>query len=291
MKTGGKGLGKGLDALIKPSFYEEKNTDTIQISVHKIRPNHFQPRKKFDPEKIEELASSIRENGVLQPILVRLDQNCEYEIIAGERRWRASLEAGLGTIPALVRDFSDQEVLAIALIENLQREDLNPMEQAYALHRLQNELDISHDQLAARLGKSRPQLTNILRLTRLPEKIRELVEDNTLSSGHARALLAVKDEQQLTELCQKIISKNLSVRQTEDLVKKAIEMKPRNCKSQVSRNSACRVLEKRIKEKLNNAVQVSLKGDEKKGQVILKYKNNKELKSLLQHLGLEEQGI
>ncbi|WP_291319663.1 ParB/RepB/Spo0J family partition protein [Desulfonatronospira sp.] len=280
-----KGLGRGLDALIKPSFYEEKNTDSVQLSVQKVKPNPFQPRKNFAEESIHELAASIKENGVLQPILVRRNENQEYEIIAGERRWRASIEAGLNTIPALVRDYDNNQVLAIALIENLQREDLNPMEQAYALQRLQTELGINQEVLADRIGKSRSQLANILRLIRLPQKIRAMLEDRSLSPGHARCLLGIKDENLMLDTAEKIVSKNLSVRQTEDLVKKITMEK--KIKNRNKKNDFVSSLERRIKEKVHDKINVHMQGNEKKGKVVLQYKSEDELESLLICLGIE----
>lgn len=280
-----KGLGKGLDALIKPSFYEEKNTDSVQLSVQKVKPNPYQPRKNFAEESISELAASIQENGVLQPILVRKNENQEYEIIAGERRWRASIEAGLNTIPALVRDYDNNQVLAIALIENLQREDLNPMEQAYALQRLQSELGINQEELADRIGKSRSQLANTLRLIKLPEKIRNMLEDRSLSPGHARCLLGIKDEELMLEAAEKIVSRNLSVRQTEELVKKiTLEKKKENKRK---KSDFADSMESRIKEKIQNKLSVQMQGDEKKGKVVLQYKNEDELDELLKCLGID----
>lgn len=282
-----KGLGKGLDALIKPSFYEETSTDSVQLSVQKVKPNPFQPRKKFTEESISELASSIKENGVLQPILVRKNENQEYEIIAGERRWRASLEAGLNTIPALIREYDNNQVLAIALIENLQREDLNPMEQAFALHRLQAELEINQEELADKIGKSRSQLANILRLIKLPEKIGEMVEDRSLSPGHARCLLGVKDENLMLDMAQKIIAKNMSVRQTEDMVKKTmVEMENKKAEK-TDKGGFARELENRIKQKIQYNLYVQTQGNEKKGRVVLKYRNEEELQSLLKYLGID----
>ncbi len=282
-----KGLGKGLDALIKPSFYEETNTDSVQLSVQKVKPNPFQPRKKFAEESIYELASSIKENGVLQPILVRKNENQEYEIIAGERRWRASLEAGLNTIPALVRDYDNNQVLAIALIENLQREDLNPMEQAFALQRLQSELEINQEELADKIGKSRSQLANILRLIKLPEKIGEMVEDRSLSPGHARCLLGVKDENLILELAQKIVTKNMSVRQTEDMVKKTMKEMENKKEKKTEQDDFARELESRIKQKIQDKIYVQMQGNEKKGRVVLQYKNKEELQALLKYLGID----
>lgn len=282
-----KGLGKGLDALIKPSFYEETNTDSVQLSVQKVKPNPFQPRKKFAEESIHELASSIKENGVLQPILVRKNEHQEYEIIAGERRWRASLEAGLNTIPALIREYDNNQVLAIALIENLQREDLNPMEQAFALQRLQSELEINQEELADKIGKSRSQLANILRLIKLPEKIGEMVEDRSLTPGHARCLLGVKDENLMLDLAQKIVTKNMSVRQTEDMVKKTMMEMENQKDKKTEKGVFARKLESRIKQKIKDKINVQMQGNEKKGKVVLQYKNEEELQALLTYLGID----
>ena len=287
-----KGLGKGLDALIKPSFYEEKSTDSVQLSVQKVKPNPYQPRKNFSEESIHELALSIKENGVLQPILVRKNENQEYEIIAGERRWRASLEAGVNTIPALVRNYDNNQVLAIALIENLQREDLNPMEQAFALQKLQDELGVSQDQLATKIGKSRPQLTNLLRLIKLPQKVQDLIESSEITSGHARALLSIKDEELMIKICDKIIKKELSVRQTEELVKNYTtqENKVRG-NNKAHKDEYSQHLENKIKEKLPISNKLKLKGNEQKGQITIKYENEQELEELLNFMGVGKEDI
>ncbi len=292
MKKNDKGLGKGLDALIKPSYYEEQNNEIVYININKIKPNPMQPRKNYSQEKITELASSIQEQGVLQPILVRQNSDKEYEIIAGERRWRASLEAGLTTVPALIKEFQDQEVLAIALIENLQREDLNPMEQAFALQKLQDELGVSQDQLATKIGKSRPQLTNLLRLIKLPQKVQDLIESSEITSGHARALLSIKDEELMIKICDKIIKKELSVRQTEELVKNYTtqENKVRG-NNKAHKDEYSQHLENKIKEKLPISNKLKLKGNEQKGQITIKYENEQELEELLNFMGVGKEDI
>ena len=213
-----KRLGKGLDALF-PSIEVTEDDKVLQINITDLRPNPYQPRKEFEPEAIEELKQSILEHGVIQPIIVRKSIK-GYEIIAGERRFRASKEAGLKTVPAVVKELSEAQVMEIAIIENIQREDLNAIEVAAAYHKLMERLQITQEELAKKVGKSRPHVTNFLRLLQLPDNVQEYVSRGTLSMGHARALLAVKDRKQLILLAKKTIDEGLSVRQLESIVQK-----------------------------------------------------------------------
>lgn len=282
-----KGLGKGLDALIKPDFYEEtfRDTNVSSISINKIEANKNQPRSRFDEEKIQELSSSIQKQGVLQPILVRKTVQGQYQIIAGERRWRASINAGLKTIPAIVRNYSDAEALAIALIENLQREDLNIMEQANALERLKNELSINQEELADYIGKSRSHLANTLRLLNLPEQIKEHIRDSLITAGHARALLGLKNQQSMHQVCELIIKRNLSVRETENLIKSIISpKKPSKRKEQTEEGLAFK-MQNLVKEKINKDLKVKFKGTPEKGQLVINYTNEKQLQDFLEILG------
>lgn len=210
---GKQALGRGLGALIPGS-----ESMVMEIDLADIKPNSRQPRKKFSEDKMEELVVSIREKGVLQPILLRR-LSSGYEIVVGERRWRAALKAGLKKIPAIIKEVSDRETVELALIENLQREDLNPLEEAEAYRQLIEEFGLSQEEMATRVGKDRSTITNILRLLRLPPFIQGEIRRAKISLGHARALLSLENEEQQIQACKRIISRDLSVRQTEQLVR------------------------------------------------------------------------
>lgn len=218
MAASQRGLGRGLDALLKGVGTEAKEADVKNIPLSSIRPNPHQPRREFKQESLEELAQSIKSQGVLQPILVRPlvdDDEHSYELIAGERRWRATRLAGLRSIPALVKDLSDEDSLTIAIIENLQREDLNPMDEAQGLYQLQQRLNLNQDALAQRIGKSRPALANALRLLQLPDSIQDDLRTGRLTAGHARSLLAIDDPQTQISLRDRILAHGFSVREVE----------------------------------------------------------------------------
>lgn len=212
-----RGLGKGLGALL-PGSDEAQRDAAQEIEITRIHPNKEQPRQVFDPDKLEELAASIREHGIVQPLLVRPKGN-GYEIVAGERRWRAARLAGLKAVPAVVRELSGSQVMEIALIENLQRENLNPLEEARAYRRLLDEFGLSQEQLAQRLGKSRSQVTNTLRLLQLDPAVQDLVERGDLTMGHAKAVLSVDDPEQQRALAQDVVERKLSVRDTEEAIR------------------------------------------------------------------------
>lgn len=286
MKNKDKGLGKGLDALIKPDFYEDtsRTSDISSISINKIEPNINQPRSRFDEEKIQELSASIKKQGVLQPILVRKTGQGQFQIIAGERRWRASINAGMNTIPAIVREYSDAEALAIALIENLQREDLNIIEQAKALDQLKNELKINQEELADSIGKSRSRMANTLRLLNLPEEIRDRTLNNQISAGHARALLGLKDKDLMLDVADKIVSKKLSVRQTEDLIKSVNNPRIKVAGTSQDETVLADKVQTLVKEKINTEIKVRLKGNSEKGQLIIKYSNNNQFQDFMKIL-------
>ncbi|WP_003544183.1 ParB/RepB/Spo0J family partition protein [Desulfotomaculum nigrificans] len=215
-----RGLGKGLQALMPISSNEPPAQGMLkEIRVSDIRPNPKQPRLRMDQEKLMELVESIREYGVVQPVVVRVRPGGGYELIAGERRWRACQQLGLEYIPAVVREFGELQSAAIALIENLQRENLNPLEEATAYKRLMDEFQLTQDEVSQRVGKSRPQITNMLRLLSLPNEIKVWLNTGELSVGHARALLGLDSRQQQIDLANLIIKKNLSVRQVEDMVR------------------------------------------------------------------------
>ncbi|MCI5537568.1 MAG: ParB/RepB/Spo0J family partition protein [Oscillospiraceae bacterium] len=215
-----RGLGRGLDALLFDNSLDgEESASVSSLSIGEIEPNRDQPRQNFDEEALNELASSIAEHGVLQPLIVRPMPDGGYQLVAGERRWRAARIAGLTEVPVIVKTLTDSEVSVIALIENLQRENLNPMEEAEGIQKLIDEFDFTQEQAAQKLGKSRSALTNTLRLMSLPEKVRDLVSDDFLSQGHARALLGINDKSKICDAADTVISKHLSVRETEKLVK------------------------------------------------------------------------
>ena len=231
MATKQRGLGKGLGALID-DFSAAPASDTItKLPLQKVEPNPNQPRKSFDEEELQALADSIAEHGILQPLAVRTLDGGFYQIIAGERRWRAARMAGLEEVPVVVLEADDRTVMELALIENLQRQDLNPMEEAEGYRVLMEEYGLTQEQAAARVGKSRPAVTNALRLLALPEEVREMVEDGTLSAGHARAVLSLPNERLQKAAAQKIIALRLSVRQAEAMCKRmAAEEKPQKAK-------------------------------------------------------------
>lgn len=213
------GLGRGLDALFVDNSIEEISAaNTVKLRINEIEPNRDQPRKTFDEEALSELADSIAQHGVIQPLLVRPVSD-GYQLVAGERRWRAARLAGLSEVPVVVKELSDSETMEIALIENLQREDLNPIEEAEGLQLLIDTYGLTQDECAKRVGKSRPAITNSLRLLNLPKELSELVKNSLLSTGHARALLPIGDEEKMLSLADEIIKKGLSVRETERMVK------------------------------------------------------------------------
>lgn len=274
-------LGKGLGALI-PELNVTDDEKIIQVKLDQLRPNPYQPRKEFDPNAIEELKNSILEHGVVQPIIIRKSLR-GYEIIAGERRYRASIEAGLETIPAVVKDFSDAQIMEIALIENLQREDLNPMEIAVAYQKLMDHFDLTQENLAKKVGKSRPHVANFLRLLQLPENIQEHVSRGTLSMGHAKALLGVKDRKQLLQLAKKTMEENLSVRQLESLVqdldnKTVMKKKKTRQKTDVF----LKQYEEKLRGKLGTAVKII--SGVNKGKIEIQYYSQEDLKRILEIL-------
>ena len=284
-----KALGKGLDSLIKsrPAAQAEpapQPGETVRkIAVDRIDPNPHQPRTKFDTAGIEELSRSIRADGVIQPILVR-PQGSRYLIVVGERRWRASQMAGLREVPAVVREIPDEQVLEIALVENIQREDLNPIEVAVALRRLAQELQLSHEELAQRTGKDRTTVTNLLRLLRLPSDIQDLVADKRLTMGHARTLLALDRDDQQREIAAKIVDKGLSVRQTEQLVRRILEPPPP--KEPPPADPNVEAARERLEHALGTKVQLIQRGN--KGRIEIEYSSPDELDRIYSLLTGEE---
>lgn len=283
-----KGLGRGLQALIpnvKPSQdgNTEETTKALELSLEEIRPRDDQPRRFFSDEKLDELAQSIREHGIIQPIIVRRAAK-GYELIAGERRWRAAQRAGLKLIPAVVKEYNDADINEVALIENLQREDLNPIEEALALRKLGQEFQLTQEQMAQKLGKSRPYVANCLRILNLPSAIQQLVATGELSSGHVRPLLGVKSKERQLELAQLINKKGLSVRQTEELVRglekreQDQENKQKTVHPQVS--AVLPQAEDRLRSKLGTAVRIKAQGS--KGKIEIEYYNDEDFNRIME---------
>lgn len=281
-----KGLGKGLDAL----FPEIKVTDLdrkaiLEIEVGRIRPNPHQPRKEFDAEGLEELAASIREHGVVQPIVVRPDGE-GYELVAGERRWRAAKLAGLERIPALVREFSEAESMEIALVENLQREDLNPLEEAEAYKTLMEMCRLTQEQLASRVGKSRSQIANTLRLLQLGPVAAEELRAGRLSMGHAKVLLGVDDLELQGQLARRVVAEGLSVRELEEILKRRAAGAPRRQVRRSTLSPELKEVEQRLREWFGTPVKLTVKGD--RGRIEITYFGEEGLVRLLEILGLAE---
>lgn len=274
------GLGKGLDILI-PTVPEEETRKPQMLKISQIEPNSDQPRKQFDKEALENLAGSIKEYGIIQPIIV-CRKNDYYEIIAGERRWRAAKLAGLKEIPVIVKDYSEKEMAEISLIENIQREDLNPIEEALSYKQLIDEYHLTQEELAQRVSKSRTVITNAMRLLKLHKDIQKMLIDGTLSAGHARAILAIEDPKQQLKIANEVLEKNLSVRQTEDLVKEINEAKPstkKKTKKDDDMGFIYRDLEKKMTAALGTKVKIKRK-DKGKGKIEISYFTEDELDRL-----------
>jgi ParB family chromosome partitioning protein len=280
-----RGLGRGLDALLGQSAPPGQGADSHEqqlkdIPVDLIQRGKYQPRRDMDPQALEELANSIRVQGVMQPIVVRPIEGDRFEIIAGERRWRATQLAGLDSIPAVIRDVPDEAAIAMALIENIQREDLNPIEEAIALQRLQQEFELTQQQVADAVGKSRVTITNLLRLMALPEDVKLLLERGDIEMGHARALLGLPAEQQ-TQAARQVVAKGLTVRQTEALVRQWLN--PRRDASQIRTNPDIERLQQDLAERIG--AQVSIQhGAKGKGKLVISYSSLDELDGVLMHI-------
>lgn len=279
-----KALGKGLGALLPSEVDSDEIKDNvIEVNINDIEPNINQPRQVFDKDKLDDLAESIKMYGVVQPLIVKNENNV-YKIIAGERRWRAARLAGLKTVPCIVRDYTNAQMMQIALIENLQRQDLNPIEEAEAFEKLINEHGITQENLAIIVGKSRPAITNSLRLLNLPDKVKNMVICGQISSGHARALLALKEKDEIENVADLIIEKDLSVRQVETLVNKLLnssDFKKRkiNADMQSDYKQACIEIEEKIKNILGT--KVVLKAGKNKGKIMIEYYSDEELERLM----------
>lgn len=284
-----RGLGKGLDALLSTSHAASKKRDDAEqskvdvgetlltLDVDLLQPGKYQPRKDMSPEALEELAESIKAQGVIQPIVVRKISDDKYEIIAGERRWRAAQLAKLDKVPCIVKQVADEAAVAIALIENIQREDLNAMEEAIALNRLIEEFDLTHQQIADAVGKSRATVSNLLRLNGLNEPVKRLLEYGDIEMGHARALLALQGEEQ-TSVARLVVAKELTVRETERLVNKVLN--PAKESEKPVKDADVARLESQLIERLGAKVSIS-HGSKGKGKIVINYQNLAELDGIL----------
>lgn len=291
-----RGLGKGLDALIPNTINNDKiqnnSTKSKQekedknqagetvVNITKVEPNREQPRKNFDEDALEELAESIKQFGLLQPILVQ-DRKTYYEIIAGERRWRAAKKAGLKEVPVIIKNLTEQEIVEISLIENIQREDLNPIEEAQAYKRLLTEFNLKQDEVADRVSKSRTAVTNSMRLLKLCDEVQQMIINDMISTGHARALITIEDPEQQYSIAQRIFDEKLSVRDVEKLVKDF--NKPTKLKKIVTDKSLEIVyqdIENNLKEKLSTKVSISSKGNGS-GKIEIEFYSHEDLDKLI----------
>lgn len=285
------GLGKGLDSLI-PDHHSEKplNNETgqaddkdgvLMVKLSKVEPNREQPRKQFDEDSLLELAESIKQFGVLQPLLV-LDKKEYYEIIAGERRWRAAKMAGIKEIPVIVKEYSEQEIVEISLIENIQRENLNPIEEAMAFKRLLEEFQLKQDEVAERVSKSRTAVTNSLRLLKLEQRVQEMLVEEMLTTGHARALLAITDPKKQVELATRIFDEKLSVRETEKLIKNILNPAKKEEKQEdPAQDAIYGQLEEKMKGIVGTKVTINRKKNNK-GRIEIEYYSQEELERIIE---------
>lgn len=281
------GLGKGLDSLIPEKAKingTDDQKDAVMVEIHRIEPNREQPRKNFDEDALLELADSIKQFGILQPLIVQ-NRNDYYEIIAGERRWRAAKLAKLKEVPVIIKHFTDQEIVEISLIENIQREDLNPIEEAIAFKRLMNEFHLKQDEIAERVSKSRTAVTNSMRLLKLTDNVQQMVIDDMLSTGHARALLAIGEPDKQYAAAQKIFDEKLSVRETEKLVRKLQKEEDSPAEKDMPVDSRMDIiyhdLEESMKRILGTKVSIHKK-DAKKGKIEIEYYSPEELDRIIE---------
>jgi stage 0 sporulation protein J len=287
-----RGLGRGLNALINTGSDTENNKENTKenheykevfINISLVEPNRNQPRKEFDKESLSELANSIKQYGILQPIIVQKNGDM-YEIIAGERRWRAAKEAGLTEVPVIVRDYDKQKVMEISIIENIQREDLNPIEEAMAYQSLMEEYGLKHDELAEKVSKNRSTITNSMRLLKLSKDIQQMLIDGRISTGHAKVLLSVEDINEQEKIAQELIDKSLSVRELEKLVKKYTKpRKKKDDKDDKDYSLFYREYEDRLKDILGTKVQINTK-DKNKGRIEIDYYSAAELERIVELL-------
>ena len=289
------GLGKGLDSLIPASAAkkqtvnhspekrqkeEEKKEGEFFVKISKVEPNREQPRKSFDEDALQELAESIKQFGILQPLIVKKKDDY-YEIVAGERRWRAAKIAGLKEVPVILKEFNEQEIVEISLIENIQRENLNPIEEAVAFKRLMEDFSLKQDEIAERVSKSRTAVTNSMRLLKLDKRVQQMVVDEMISTGHARALLSLENDELQYTVAQKIFDEKLSVRETEKLVKSILNPKKQKKILEEGEDLVYRNLEEKIKSIVGTKVLIQRKG-KNKGKIEIEYYSMEELERLIE---------
>lgn len=291
-----RGLGKGLDSLIPSNVMEQpikaastsseekekKEEGTVMVKITMVEPNREQPRKNFDEDSLQELADSIKQFGLLQPILVQ-NKNTYYEIVAGERRWRAAKIAGLKEVPVIIRNLSEQEIVEISLIENIQREDLNPIEEAQAYKRLLTEFNLKQDEVAERVSKSRTAVTNSMRLLKLCDKVQKMIVEGMISTGHARALIGIEDPEEQYLIAQKIFDERLSVREVEKLVK-ALHKPPKQKKPENKTLEAIyNEISNKLKQSLSTKVTISAK-ENGSGKIEIEFYNHEDLDRLIEQI-------
>lgn len=289
MATKKMGLGKGLDSMIPPkatskaaaSTKETKATKTGEtiLKITEVEPNKGQPRKYFNEDALQELSDSIKQHGIVQPLVVSKKDDY-YEIIAGERRWRAAMMAGLKEVPVVIKDYSPQEIMEVALIENIQREDLNPVEEARAYQNLIKEYNLKQDEVAEKVSKSRTAITNSLRLLKLDDKVLDMLVDEKISSGHARTLLGLTDSEQQYTIALRVFDEKLSVRETEKLVKSINNPVQKKPKKELKNEFVYRDLEEQLKQKIGTKVRINRK-TEQKGKIEIEYYSPEELEKIL----------
>lgn len=279
-----RGLGRGLEALFDESPQVQETEEITEISLDEIRPNPYQPRKTFDNKSLKELSESIKENGVFQPIIIRKSVN-GYEIIAGERRFRASKLAKKKTIPAIIRDFGEAQMMEVAVLENLQREDLTPLEEAQAYEMLQKNLGLTQAEVSKRLGKSRPYIANYLRLLTLPQKTKRLLQRGELSMGQARTLLGLKDKDSIDDLARKVVKNGITVRQLESLVAKLNEKENKPKKKAIKKSAFIRASESQLTDKFGTSVNIT-EGKKGNGHLAIDFSSTDELNRILDLLGI-----
>ncbi|WP_409303543.1 ParB/RepB/Spo0J family partition protein [Peribacillus sp. SCS-155] len=278
-----KGLGKGINALF-PNLEAAKDEVIQEIKIRELRPNPYQPRKVFQPEAIEELKESILQHGILQPIIVRKSIK-GYEIVVGERRFRAAKEAGLKTVPAVLKDLSEQQMMELAILENLQREDLNPIEEGAAYQSLLERLGLTQEELAKRLGKSRPHIANHIRLLSLPALIKEHIADGKISMGHGRALLAIKNKSLIEKVVEKVIKEGLNVRQLEQYINQLNNGVPRETRPTPAKDIFIKERETNLRERFGTTV--NIKQSKKKGKIEIEFFSKEDLERILDMLDTE----
>ena len=280
------GLGKGLDAIFAENDTEANSSSTVMLRLDEIEPNREQPRKEFNEESLTELADSIAQHGVIQPLLVRPLMGGGYQIVAGERRWRASRRAGLSEVPAVIKELTDNEVMEIALIENLQREDLTPWEETLGYQTLIDTYGFTQEEVAKSMGKSRPAITNSLRLLQLPGSVVDFLKNGDISAGHARALLSLKDEKIMLQLAKKVVKEELSVRELELLVKAENEQKTeKEKKPSKPKIKYFQEVELALYDHLGR--KVSVEGTKKRGMLQIEFYGEEDLSELIKNLHLD----